>query len=540
MAKVLTFLERNGQDLLSSICTHYRIDFCGDVGGVGQHSREQLAHSAIFNPALAKSKVGWLPKMLRDISGVSECRMTFLKNDVGIYRSVRVVARLNDELFAAQCRCCSYCGSCFSGRFMKGDGAHQQAGGWKEITERTAAGQHSWASLRGWRLCVPCFSHWASKGTHVNASRQFIEELLHWHKDFLTSEYLPGASAQLHPERAAPGNALSAVGDRDHASAHPHPGPELAAPSTAMDERDVESDTSGDDFLSGAERTPTPNAAAKEEDAEPPLKDAQTATVEDAVHVLLSISTSLAMNDAAHDLLSMRAAAFLEMRPVPTPEISASTATGKATLPVPGKDRVARVQRVEAALRHLKPKQQQQQQQQQQQHVCRLCSKVFKTPNACFGHLKHCMRNKRSAMADTANGARKRPLHQSPHSATPLERDSKAQKGADLWSRHGVGIRHGDDEHLASPIRFPGLASRSDDDGMTERQLATVGGLSSALQEGDELCQTPKPVRKAAQRARSERWMLAQSSARGDTSNASRVSGMSVYVWCICRSLLCV
>ena len=64
-----------------------------------------------------------------------------------------------------------------------------------------------------------------------------------------------------------------------------------------MDERDVESDTSGDDFLSGAERTPTPNAAAKEEDAEPPLKDAQTATVEDAVHVLLSISTSLAMND---------------------------------------------------------------------------------------------------------------------------------------------------------------------------------------------------------------------------------------------------
>ena len=47
------------------------------------------------------------------------------------------------------------------------------------------AGQHFWASLRGCRLRVPCFSHWASKGTHVNASRQFIEEQIRWHQELL-------------------------------------------------------------------------------------------------------------------------------------------------------------------------------------------------------------------------------------------------------------------------------------------------------------------------------------------------------------------
>lgn len=103
---------------------------------------------------------------------LSLCRhMTFLKDQAGIYRSVRVAARLGGENFQAQCRCCSYCGSCFSGRFMKPNAMHQQAGGWKEITERTAAGKYSWSSLRGWRLCVPCFTHWASNGTNVNTNR---------------------------------------------------------------------------------------------------------------------------------------------------------------------------------------------------------------------------------------------------------------------------------------------------------------------------------------------------------------------------------
>ncbi|MGB1601555.1 MAG: hypothetical protein ACPIOQ_52975, partial [Promethearchaeia archaeon] len=65
------------------------------------------------------------------------------ENSVG---AQRVLARLGGDNFSAQCRCCSYCGSCFSGRFMKPNAMHQQAGGWKEITERTAAGKFSWAS----------------------------------------------------------------------------------------------------------------------------------------------------------------------------------------------------------------------------------------------------------------------------------------------------------------------------------------------------------------------------------------------------------
>jgi len=185
--KVVSFLESNGQDLLSSICAHYRIDFCGDVSSIRDYSLEQLAHNAIFNPALPKAS-GRLPKMLRDIAGVTGWHMTFLKDQSGIYRAVRVAARLNDESFVAQCRCCSYCGSCFSGRFMKPNAMHQQAGGWKEITERTAAGKYSWSSLRGWRLCVPCFTHWASNGTNVNANRPCVEELMQEHRDLLASE----------------------------------------------------------------------------------------------------------------------------------------------------------------------------------------------------------------------------------------------------------------------------------------------------------------------------------------------------------------
>ena len=68
--KVVGFLESNGQDLLSSICAHYRIDFCGDVSSIRDYSLEQLAHNAIFNPALPKAS-GRLPKMLRDIPGVT-------------------------------------------------------------------------------------------------------------------------------------------------------------------------------------------------------------------------------------------------------------------------------------------------------------------------------------------------------------------------------------------------------------------------------------------------------------------------------------
>ena len=75
--KVVGFLESNGQDLLSSICAHYRIDFCGDVSSIRDYSLEQLAHNAIFNPALPKA-AGRLPKMLRDIPGVSNWSPLFL------------------------------------------------------------------------------------------------------------------------------------------------------------------------------------------------------------------------------------------------------------------------------------------------------------------------------------------------------------------------------------------------------------------------------------------------------------------------------
>jgi len=69
--KVVSFLETNGQDLLASICAHYRIDFCGDVSSIREYSLEQLAHNAIFNPALPKAS-GRLPKMLRDVASVSQ------------------------------------------------------------------------------------------------------------------------------------------------------------------------------------------------------------------------------------------------------------------------------------------------------------------------------------------------------------------------------------------------------------------------------------------------------------------------------------
>ena len=198
VTKVMEFLESNGQNLLSSICAHYRIDYSPpDVSSIRDYSLEQIAHNAIFNPALPKVS-GRMPKMLRDMHGVSNWKMTFLKDQAGIYRAVRVLARLGGDNFSAQCRCCSYCGSCFSGRFMKPNAMHQQAGGWKEITERTAAGKFSWASLRGWRLCVPCFTHWASNGTNVNANRPSVDDLMQEHTDILSCQTV--SDEELHPK----------------------------------------------------------------------------------------------------------------------------------------------------------------------------------------------------------------------------------------------------------------------------------------------------------------------------------------------------
>jgi len=53
--------------------------------------------------------------------------------------ALQVSCRLRGSEFEIECRVCSYCGSCFSGRFMELDSAHQRAGGWKEITDKIHA-----------------------------------------------------------------------------------------------------------------------------------------------------------------------------------------------------------------------------------------------------------------------------------------------------------------------------------------------------------------------------------------------------------------
>jgi len=464
VVKVLTFLEHNGQGLLSSICAHYRIEFDGDLASVGRHSRDQLVHSCIFNPALPKS-ASWLPKMLRDISSVTDWRMTFLKNDAGIYRSVRVAARLNGEDFDAQCRCCSYCGSCFSGRFMKGDIVHQQAGGWKEITQRTAAGQHSWSSLRGWRLCVPCFSHWSSKGTHAN--RKSIDELMCLHKDFITSEpseessySLSSELAVVHQQLDVPGRAR---GGRDANES------EESLSLREADGSDV------DDSLFGAERWPSPNpdsshvtpssstptpsqadavARDKDEDLEDLALKQHSLQVEDAVHVLLSISTSLALNDAANDLLSMRNAPsitrpdsnalppkIMEMRTTlsplatkaPTPPATQTQPLEAATPSRPAvritglrldgapdmrtnlataKERMRKVESTmeRASMPDTKPKKEHTKPK-KEHTVCARCFQVFKSPHALHGHMRHCKKSvDRMAHSNHYTGGGKKPM----------------------------------------------------------------------------------------------------------------------------------
>jgi len=185
---IVEFLQENGQDLLHAICSHYRIDYNGELQSIRDYSMEQVAHNALFNPALPKA-AGRLPMMLRDMPGVSDFKMTFLRDSGKIYRSVRVTASLKGTNVVATCRACSYCGSCFSGRFMKPNAMHQQAGGWKEITDKTAAGKYSWESLMGHRLCVPCFTHFAANGTNVNANRPSIEDLIQSEGYDLSEEY---------------------------------------------------------------------------------------------------------------------------------------------------------------------------------------------------------------------------------------------------------------------------------------------------------------------------------------------------------------
>jgi hypothetical protein len=215
---VLTFLEKNGQELLQAICTRYKIPYDRTITSIpigtweqvrgraaalqlaaycfpalpprrgraaGQHEHPtvpadlraarrmcarataalsthsspwawraralaQVAYNAIFNPALPKNASGdGMPLMLRNVKGVSDFQLRFLQDKEGIFKTTYVYARLSGIPFEMECRSCSYCGSCFSGRFMELDSTHQRAGGWKEITEKIHAGNFSWKGLKG-------------------------------------------------------------------------------------------------------------------------------------------------------------------------------------------------------------------------------------------------------------------------------------------------------------------------------------------------------------------------------------------------------
>jgi hypothetical protein len=204
--RIVDHLKTKGQNLLHAICSHYRID----LESIAEYSVEQIAHNAIFNPALPKA--GRLPIMLKDVEGVKGWDMTFVRGPKGIYRSVRVSATIGKVPLTAECRACSYCGSVFSGRFMK-NAMHQRAGGWKEITEKTAAGKYSWKSQLGKRLCVPCFTHFASQGTNLNANRLSLDQLIDAHSSEQSSwvHRRLGGESDEEASESSKGSGLSAT-----------------------------------------------------------------------------------------------------------------------------------------------------------------------------------------------------------------------------------------------------------------------------------------------------------------------------------------
>lgn len=117
----------------------------------------QVAYNALFNPALPKNSSGdGMPLMLRNVKGVTDFQLSFLQDKEGVFKTTCVYARLSGVPFEIECRSCSYCGSCFSGRFMELDSTHQRAGGWKEITEKIHAGNFSWKGLKGCVAPPPC------------------------------------------------------------------------------------------------------------------------------------------------------------------------------------------------------------------------------------------------------------------------------------------------------------------------------------------------------------------------------------------------
>jgi len=215
---VLIFLEKNGQEILQAICARYKIPYDKSITSIPIGTWEQVAYNAIFNPALPKSSGGdGMPMMLRDVKGVSDFQLRFLQDKQGIFKTTQVSARLSGVPFEIECRSCSYCGSCFSGRFMELDSTHQRAGGWKEITDKIHAGSYSWKGLKGWRLCVPCFTNYGQKGTMENTNRLSISKIVDASPmDLSIGSVLAKATPQLGPLRPqGPGSSITPGSLRD-------------------------------------------------------------------------------------------------------------------------------------------------------------------------------------------------------------------------------------------------------------------------------------------------------------------------------------
>jgi len=175
--RLLRFVHKNGEPLLQLVCSRYKLNYDGSLSSIPKSLHEQVAHSLLFNPALPHQEDN-LPHMLLHVNKVTHFEQVWKEDQDGIVRRVRISASLGGEPFSVELRACSNCGSAFSGRFMEAVQSHQRAGGWKEITDKISAGVHSWDSIRGWRMCVPCFVNWATKGTTSNTKRSSIQQVL--------------------------------------------------------------------------------------------------------------------------------------------------------------------------------------------------------------------------------------------------------------------------------------------------------------------------------------------------------------------------
>ena len=166
VVNILHFLRQNGTSLLLSILSKFRNGFSEKGSerknesffrdkwgqGVGLQTLkskylESVACYAIFNPNASRSSEG-RPSSLMDLNGVSDFKITYIRNKDKIFENAFFAAKLGSLDLRVKLRVCSYCGSCFSGRFENGFG-------WKKITSKTKAGNFDWKQLMGYD-CQAC------------------------------------------------------------------------------------------------------------------------------------------------------------------------------------------------------------------------------------------------------------------------------------------------------------------------------------------------------------------------------------------------